>query len=498
MKNKNKGSALAMVLVMLVFMSYASIMIMSMSYSNLKISRSYNGDRRLYRGTDYVANLISVKLQKEVRDMQDTARAQITANLNSESHLKSNYEAYLTEQGILNKQDYDYIFNNEYNSAFNTLFEASEYGKTNYEDETIEKLVSNGTEQDDDDYYKLTTLNSGETIYYKLTKAGYNKDTACVTCVIDTKFEYTNEIRDENFQNKNTSTVIFKINNGSEDFNVENYKIVNNKNEEIPIFTKNVALLSQKNIIFAGGVDGSINVTGDVIAFGHVPAEIVYDEEDSSKIKEIKEREKANWKDYGGVLFGYSKKIGTHSTEQGGDTRKTIFGDNWDGNTYISTTANTVAGNVTIDGNVATMGYVNVACDGNGRDIRITGDTFARQFILSEDSHQTDVFLGYDDDKRNKLLGKGNLYVTDDLQVDSSYSKLIVYGDFYGLANNYTSVIGKEDSATDWTNEKRTSTLNTWEQRAAPLVPVYQELIRNRGFMKNRKQHTGVLMLNIT
>ena len=38
----------------------------------------------------------------------------------------------------------------------------------------------------------------------------------------------------------------------------------------------------------------------------------------------------------------------------------------------------------------------------------------------------------------------------------------------------------------------------SWEQRAAPLVPVYQELIRNRGFMKNRKQHTGVLMLNIT
>ena len=38
----------------------------------------------------------------------------------------------------------------------------------------------------------------------------------------------------------------------------------------------------------------------------------------------------------------------------------------------------------------------------------------------------------------------------------------------------------------------------SWEQCAAPLVPVYQELIRNRGFMKNRKQHTGVLKLNIT
>ena len=38
----------------------------------------------------------------------------------------------------------------------------------------------------------------------------------------------------------------------------------------------------------------------------------------------------------------------------------------------------------------------------------------------------------------------------------------------------------------------------SWEQCAAPLVPIYQELIRNRGFMKNRKQHTGVLKLNIT
>lgn len=83
MKRKNKGSALAMVLVMLVFMGYVSILIMSMAYSNLKISRSYNGDRRLYRGTDYVANLISIELQKQVKTMQDMARETITINQTS-------------------------------------------------------------------------------------------------------------------------------------------------------------------------------------------------------------------------------------------------------------------------------------------------------------------------------------------------------------------------------------------------------------------------------
>ena len=37
----------------------------------------------------------------------------------------------------------------------------------------------------------------------------------------------------------------------------------------------------------------------------------------------------------------------------------------------------------------------------------------------------------------------------------------------------------------------------SWEQHATPLVPVYQELISNRGFVRNRKQHAEILKLNV-
>ena len=37
----------------------------------------------------------------------------------------------------------------------------------------------------------------------------------------------------------------------------------------------------------------------------------------------------------------------------------------------------------------------------------------------------------------------------------------------------------------------------SWEQLATLLVPVYQERIRKRGFMRNRKQHTEILKLNV-
>ena len=37
----------------------------------------------------------------------------------------------------------------------------------------------------------------------------------------------------------------------------------------------------------------------------------------------------------------------------------------------------------------------------------------------------------------------------------------------------------------------------SWEERATPLVPVYQEPIRNRGFMRNKKQHKRILKSNV-
>ena len=485
-KKKNKGSAFAMVLVLLLFMSYISIMIMSASYENIRISRSYMGDRTMYRGTDYVANLISVRLQSAVRDIQDTTRNEVIATLQGESHLKSTYEPSLinvgtnsnpqytsnpnymeslTNEGALNSQDYDAAFNKEYKEAFKTNFNASAYGKSVYTAATMKTLINNKSKNSDSDEYYKVNFADGETMYYKFLSAGYDATTECVTCQIETKFEYNNERRSGgNFKNRNVSTIIFKVCSDTDSFNIENYKIVNNRNDEIPIFDKNVALIAQNNIIFSNNSNtqnsNNINITGDVIALGHVPT-------DSNGLEDEKAIS-SDWQRYGGILFGYSQKLknytykylnGTTETSQSMDNRADIFGNAWI-KRFTSTfkDTNRLAGNVTIDGNVATMSYVNIL---NNKDnfVRIKGDTFARQFMLSEDAHQTSVYLGYEDDRINKYQECGNLIVTDDLQVDPSYSKLIIYGDFYGLSNKY-SLKGGDNDDSDWKNEKRTSTLN--------------------------------------
>ena len=161
---------------------------------------------------------------------------------------------------------------------------------------------------------------------------------------------------------------------------------------------------------------------------------------------------------------------------------ESIFGATWISQKSGVLSSKVNAGEVTIDGDVSTLGYVNVARNW-GDSINICGDTYARQFVMSEDSHRADVWLGYgyadrrelDDSiiqydvgggtvatlSKNAILGKGNLYVTDDLQVDSSFAKLVVEGDYYGLADAYINVSGSgSTSGGDMSDERRTSTLN--------------------------------------
>ncbi len=475
MNKKNKGSALTMVLVLLIFASYISLMVLNMSYTNMKISRSYIGDRRMYRGTDYVVNLISLRLQNDIKEMQNQAKQETEDYFNNPNNQKAIHDlsgqSYLTKTGAMSEEDYSYEFNKKYREVYKSKFTDSRYNKdeaTGFSQDTLDRLITNGQAKVEDygeEYFK-TKLVQGESIYYKLKKGWYNETENLITFVIETKFEYTNEITGDNngktnLQNKNTATVVFKISDNNQDFNLQNYKVVNTKNDELPIFSSQIALLSEKNIMFKEA--NGTTITGDAIAFGYSPT-----------------NEDAQWNDYGGIFFGSSTKIGrtySRSNAEANTYRKNIFGNSWITNMGSIFNSNKEAGNITINGNVATMGYVNVA-NNRGKKIYIKGDTFARQFIMSEDSHGSEVYLGeeiqdvvsnkykfYDKDgnmtiskDKNEILGKGILCVTDDLQVDSSYSKLEVRGNFYGLSDSYNLVGG--GSGSDLTNEKRISTLN--------------------------------------
>lgn len=465
MNKNNKGGALTMVLALLIFTSYMGLMILNLAYTNIEISKSYVGDRRMYRGTDYVVNLISMRLKKDIKDIQEEARSETESYFDNPNNLKTlNQNAghtYLIETGSISEEDYSYEFNKKYNEVYKTKFQESNYykEKVGFSQSTLDALITNGKDKvlDGGIQYFKTNLIEGETIYYRLIEGSYDENEKLITLVMETKFEYNNDItryggkynldNKTNLQTTNKATVVFKVSDNNEDFSLQNYKLVNTKNDELPIFQNQTALLAEKNIIFVqknnSGEDNT-TITGDVVSFGYIPT-----------------NETSKWTDYGGVLFGYTNKI----------SGSTVFGSAWYNKMSGLVSGTRYAGNVTINGNVVTMGYVDVACN-KDRVINIKGDTFARQFILSEDSHESKVYLGddietnhefvYNNDtvykNKNELLRKGNLCVTDDLQVDSSYSNLIVKGDFYGLADKYSSVGGSDGS--DFTNEKKISTLN--------------------------------------
>lgn len=461
-RSRNRGSALSIVLVLMIFLMYFSALLADMAYTNIKLSRSYGEDRRMYRGTDYVVNIINKRLQEAVKNMQNNAKSQTERELEPSSKLRQLHTSneYLTNEGAMPYEDYEYEFWDVYVKKFNTILHASEYaGDSNgtLSSTTLDKLSTNESTKKDG-YYTLSLVN-GENMYYKLASGKYDKNEDTIEFIIYTKHEYTNEIRDGSMQQQTTTKVKFKLSDGRNNFNLLNLRVVNKKNDMLPVFTNQMALLSEKNILFLGG-DKKIDVLGDVIAFGYVPTGTGG-----------KEKTGATWKEYGGVIFGYSPKL----------EEANIFGTTWTSEKNSIRNSKINAGEVTIDGDVSTLGYVNIARNWDD-SINICGDTYARQFVLSEDSHRANVWLGYGyKDKKsendhivqydvtdgldatwskNKVLHKGNLYVTDDLQVDSSFAKLVVEGDYYGLSDTYVHVGGTGTEGDDMTDERRTSTLN--------------------------------------
>lgn len=466
-RDKNRGSALAMTLVLMILLTYFSVMITDMAYTNMKLTRAYNEDRRIYRGTEYVVNILDKNLKAAVKNLQDDAKNEAKEDLEKSSTLRGLHDVngYLTDEGTMSYEDYDYEFSKLYEDKYRDKLENSPYGAASDKlltESTLDDLSKNGSEKVGE-YYTLSLV-EGEKMYYWVEKGEYSKEDDIIEFTIHTKYEYTNEVRDGSMQQQTTTKVKFKLSEGRDNFNLLNARVVNKKNDILPVFTNQMALLSEKNIVFLGGnKDKKIDILGDVIAFGHVPTN-----------GSGGEKAGANWKEYGGVIFGYSPKL---------DEDK-IFGSTWTSQESSITGSKVDAGNVTIDGDVSTLGYVNIARNWGG-SVNICGDTYARQFVLSEDSHRADVWLGYgykdsaqhnvmDGDtettwSKNKILGKGNLYVTDDLQVDSSFAKLVVEGDYYGLSDTWVNLgapkpttgdVGNEANDDDLADERRISTIN--------------------------------------
>lgn len=160
------------------------------------------------------------------------------------------------------------------------------------------------------------------------------------------------------------------------------------------IFRK--AVVAEKNIIAAGG---KVNISGDVLCFGTVPAD-----------ESGEEDQDAPWYRYGGIMAGVSEQVADNSSEFGFDTGKTgIY----------------TAGSFLINGNAATMSYIHsiYGTQKKPSNITITGKTFARSVRSEENSNYSSIELVND------------VYTTGNLQIDSNASTVNVRGRYYGFVD---------------------------------------------------------------
>ncbi|KNY26703.1 PilX N-terminal domain-containing pilus assembly protein [Pseudobacteroides cellulosolvens] len=403
-ESKNKGSALVLVLLMLVVMSLLGVSLVMLTTSGLQMSVFHSDLNKAFYTAESAVEQVASVLNEKVALLQEQARAVASSHL--QELMEKEPERFRSIDGNIIKSVTENEFRVKYLEAFydglNTEFGSidSEYKKT---------LLGSGVTDSLGNVYKDLGLDQG-TMY--LESAEYNNISYNLKVITKGVFNDYKKRLEVTFELLPDSTSIPYQGIG---------KVSVNKVREIPgIFDKE--LVAEKNIF---AVSGEIMVKGDVLCFGTVPVDSGGEEDQTADINR-----------YGGIIAGMSTDVTQYSNEFGFDLAKT---------------GSVSKGKIQINGNAATMGYIHsIYGDGvtQSSDITINGETYARSIRLDEKSNYSKINLN------------GNVYVTDNLQIDSNESEVNVSGEYYGFVDAAYMINGKEGaSLEDNSKYKRSSSI---------------------------------------
>ena len=430
-RDNNKGSALIYVFMILFTITFLGITLITVTMSNARMSNQYNDSSVVYFIAESGAAIINKNISNEICVIQDaaqnTAQTLLAANMNTDPN------AYTNSFGALDSNLVASAYNTYYNSAFDANF--SSYWSSIIQDSngtinastrqcwiggldpnantTINGCVitllntTTGIQSPDGNYYIYAHINGTG----KQGGVSYTKN-------INIELQVLKDASSQPYQ------VVFR------DLSQTQTKCLSIPN----MLINKTALCAQKNIIFAnhsGATTESINVFGDVIAFGIIPY--------IGSVPNLQEDWSATWNEYGGVLFGMSTDVSDSALSLGAD-RASYYGLN----TNLPCDANIV-------GNIATMGSIEVLYndDPNGATINLGSDNqhvFARSILLGVGSTNTGLTVN------------GNAHVLGQLNVIGLGDNVSFNKDYYGMVKSYTD-IGGDSSSYDFSQEKATSSV---------------------------------------
>ena len=417
MLKSNKGSSLTLIILIVLVMSSLGVALMSATAYDMRMSAEYSDLNKAYSAAETGVEHIANTLDTDVASIQETARTGATSNV--QNLIATNDPSVLGNDESIDDKKVNSEFDKSYGDLFNSGVE-DKFGDGN-SIKTMQELL-NITPVDENDTHTLIEIDNGGTV--QLQSAELDSVNSSIKITVIGTYNNSKKQLDVTFNLlSQTSSTPYQV-------------VVKAPLKRTLPGILQKALVAEKNIISAGG---SVTINGDVLCFGTVPVDQTGEEDQS-----------APWYKYGGIIAGMGYEVANNISDTGFD--------------YSDSETKPVAGSIEINGNAATMAYIHSAYsafsdnqDGSTSwtpsNITIHGDAFAR-------SVKSEQLASY-----SQLDFEGNVYTTDNLQVDSAGSTVTVGKNYYGFVDagyflNGQSVSNTSDeSKKDTFQYKRTSSL---------------------------------------
>ncbi|HEY9061234.1 MAG TPA: pilus assembly PilX N-terminal domain-containing protein [Pseudobacteroides sp.] len=389
-KNKNRGSALVLVLLMFIIMSLLGVSLVMATMNGFKMSIFHSDVNRAFYTSESAVEQVASVLNSKVALLQEQARAEASSYI--QDLLQTDPEKLRTIDGNIKRPDTENEFRTKYLSEFYYNLD-SEFGSI--DTEYMKTLLNTATTDPQGKAYKDLGPEHGsmylESVFY---------DNSSHTIKVITKGVFNDYVK--------RLQVVFNLLPDPSSIPYQGVGKVSINKERIRPGIFNKALVAEKNIFT---VSGNVNVTGNVLSFGSIPVD-AGGEEDVA----------ADGNRYGGIIAGMSTDVAQYDNELGFDAAKT---------------GAVSKGSITINGSAATLGYIQSIygddTTAQSSDITINGETFARSVRLDEKSNYSRINLN------------GNVYITDNLQIDSNESEVNISGEYYGFVDAAYMVDGSGD-----------------------------------------------------
>ncbi len=374
----NRGTALIMVILIVAVMSLLGISLVAVTLSGFKMSIFYSESNKAYFAAEAAVEQVAGILDQRVANRQEYARVQASDYVQGLLRDDPNY--IRNSDGTIKQTVFDAEFRTKYLESFYTGLE-DEF--RNIDTEYLKGLLNTEAVGADGKAYKDIGADKERMI---LESACYNSTDLKLGIAV------TGICGDS----RRRLDVTFNLlpDSGKIPYKDIQKSVLNKKRTLPPVFGK--AVVAEKNMIAAGG---HVSIDGDVLCFGTVPAGEGGEEDQD-----------APWYRYGGIMAGISGDVAGNSGELDFNANKT---------------GSFVGGSILINGNAATMAYVHsiYGTDANPSNITIKGKTFARAIKSEKSSNFSVIDL------------QGDVYTTDNLQIDSSGTNMNIQGKYYGFVD---------------------------------------------------------------